>query len=100
MGQALKLEETFWKSLSSKLAKLYVTKWKGFKMLCEMKIEEMVAATIVYEGSAGEVEAQEKRLARIADKYGGLPGGEENGKYGYRLTFAIAYLRVGDFISS
>uniref|UniRef100_F1KYD5 Alkylglycerone-phosphate synthase n=1 Tax=Ascaris suum TaxID=6253 RepID=F1KYD5_ASCSU len=87
MGQALKLEETFWKSLSSKLAKLYVTRWKGFK------IEEMVAATIVYEGSAGEVEAQERRLARIADKYGGLPGGEENGKYGYRLTFAIAYLR-------
>uniref|UniRef100_A0A0M3I5H1 ATP-dependent (S)-NAD(P)H-hydrate dehydratase n=1 Tax=Ascaris lumbricoides TaxID=6252 RepID=A0A0M3I5H1_ASCLU len=63
------------------------------QMLCDMKIEEMVAATIVYEGSAGEVEAQERRLARIADKYGGLPGGEENGKYGYRLTFAIAYLR-------
>uniref|UniRef100_A0A183TXD1 ATP-dependent (S)-NAD(P)H-hydrate dehydratase n=1 Tax=Toxocara canis TaxID=6265 RepID=A0A183TXD1_TOXCA len=88
MGQALKSEvKSFWESLSTKLAKIYLTKWKGFK------IEEMVAATIVYEGSAEEVGVQEKKLALIADKYGGLPGGEESGKYGYRLTFAIAYLR-------
>ncbi|VDN29097.1 unnamed protein product [Gongylonema pulchrum] len=53
----------------------------------------MVAATCVYEGTASEVAAQEAKLNAIAAKFGGLSGGEKNGKYGYRLTFAIAYLR-------
>ena len=54
----------------------------------------MVAATCVFEGSASEVEEQERRLNDIAVQFKGVVGGEENGKYGYRLTFAIAYLRV------
>ena len=41
-----------------------------------------------------EVDAQEKRLYEIGKEFGGIPAGEENGRYGYRLTFAIAYLRV------
>jgi alkyldihydroxyacetonephosphate synthase len=40
-----------------------------------------------------EVDAQEQHVYEIATAYGGMPAGEENGKYGYRLTFAIAYLR-------
>ena len=32
-------------------------------------------------------------MYEIASKYGGIPGGEDNGKRGYMLTFAIAYLR-------
>ena len=56
-----------------------------------------------------EVSTQEQRLYSIAAKYGygylynsitiiifnrGIPGGEENGKKGYMLTFVIAYIRV------
>ncbi len=54
---------------------------------------EMVAATIVYEGAASEVEYQEKVLTGIAKKYGGLSAGAENGERGYMLTYAIAYIR-------
>lgn len=53
----------------------------------------MVAATCVFEGSANEVNQQSKHLYDVAAKFGGVVGGEENGRYGYRLTFAIAYLR-------
>ena len=28
----------------------------------------------------------------------GLAGGEENGRHGYQMTFAIAYIRVSDGI--
>ncbi|KAE9554818.1 hypothetical protein FO519_001933 [Halicephalobus sp. NKZ332] len=88
MGQSLKMKaDSIWQELSSKFAKFYVTKWKGFK------IDRMVAATIVFEGTFDEVSEQEKRLNSIAEKFGGIASGEENGRYGYRLTFAIAYLR-------
>uniref|UniRef100_A0A914DPH9 Alkylglycerone-phosphate synthase n=2 Tax=Acrobeloides nanus TaxID=290746 RepID=A0A914DPH9_9BILA len=88
MGQSMKLQSnSFWKDLSTKLSKLYITKWKGFK------INEMVVATCVFEGSTEEVDQQMKRLNTIAEQFGGVPAGEENGRYGYRLTFAIAYLR-------
>ena len=88
MGQSLKMSaDSIWQELSSKFAKLYITKWKGFK------IEKMVAATIVFEGTFDEVSEQEKRLYSVAEKFGGIASGEENGRYGYRLTFAIAYLR-------
>ncbi|MFH4975664.1 hypothetical protein AB6A40_002373 [Gnathostoma spinigerum] len=88
MGQALKLApKSYWEALSSKVSKLYVTVWKGFK------VDEMVAATIVFEGSFAEVEKQETKLYSVAKTFNGIEGGEEPGKYGYRLTFAIAYLR-------
>ena len=54
----------------------------------------MVAANICYEGSGQEVELQERTLNSIAEAFKGVAGGEESGKYGYMLTFAIAYLRV------
>jgi len=28
----------------------------------------------------------------------GIPGGEENGKKGYMLTFVIAYIRVSELV--
>ncbi|KAI1725288.1 FAD binding domain-containing protein [Ditylenchus destructor] len=88
MGQAMKvLSESIWHGIQSAISKLYITRWKGFD------IHKMVAATCVFEGSVEEVEQQSKKLFAIASKYGGVPGGEENGLYGYRLTFAIAYLR-------
>ncbi|WKY03083.1 hypothetical protein Q1695_016407 [Nippostrongylus brasiliensis] len=88
MGQALKVASTsFWASLKSSMSRLYITKWKGFH------VDEMCAATCVFEGSADEVANEERRLYGLADKFKGVVGGEENGKFGYRLTFAIAYLR-------
>lgn len=58
----------------------------------------MVAATCVFEGTKVEVDDCAGRLYAIAQQFGGVPSGEENGRYGYRLTFAIAYLRVGFFL--
>ncbi|KAJ1349667.1 Alkyldihydroxyacetonephosphate synthase [Parelaphostrongylus tenuis] len=88
MGQALKLEvNSYWAALKSSLSRLYITKWKGFH------IDEMCAATCVFEGSLDEVNNEERRLYALAEEYNGVVGGEENGRYGYRLTFAIAYLR-------
>jgi len=88
MGQAMKTKaESVWEVVTSKLARLYVTRWKG------LDVHKMTAATCVFEGSEEEVEYQAKKLYAIATMFGGIPSGEENGKYGYRLTFAIAYLR-------
>jgi alkyldihydroxyacetonephosphate synthase len=88
MGQAMKLKShSLWHDITSSLSKLYVTTWKGFK------VDEMVAATCVFEGSSEEVDQQQRRLSTIAAQFNGVMGGEENGRYGYRLTFAIAYLR-------
>eukprot|EP01006_Ploeotia_vitrea_P036000 TRINITY_DN65957_c11_g2_i1.p2 TRINITY_DN65957_c11_g2~~TRINITY_DN65957_c11_g2_i1.p2 ORF type:complete len:546 (+),score=296.86 TRINITY_DN65957_c11_g2_i1:186-1823(+) len=87
-GQALKPAVKSWKhAISDKIKKWYVTKHKGFD------VEKMCAATMVYEGSHDRVTEQEKEINAIAQKYGGLSGGEENGMRGFMLTFAIALLR-------
>jgi len=69
------------------LKKLYVVSYLGFD------VEKMVAATLLFEGFLSEVEQQEKRLYAIASKFGGVKGGEENGRRGYFLTYMIAYIR-------
>ena len=56
----------------------------------------MVACTLVFEGTLEEVEAQEKRVYAIAQKYKGMAAGSANGARGYQLTFGIAYIR--DFV--
>jgi alkyldihydroxyacetonephosphate synthase len=76
-----------WKS---KLEKLFVTKVKGFQP------DEMVACTLVYEGTEDEVSGQEKTVARLGRLHDGMPAGSENGRRGYQLTFSIAYIR--DFV--
>ncbi|CAE7591427.1 AGPS [Symbiodinium sp. KB8] len=53
----------------------------------------MVAATLLFEGTKEEVEAQQKAVYEIGRKYGGIKGGEQNGIRGYFLTYMIAYLR-------
>ncbi|KAK6101962.1 FAD linked oxidases C-terminal domain family protein [Brugia pahangi] len=88
MGQALKTcSGSLLKSLKHALENLYVTKWKNFKL------DEIVAATCVYEGTRGEVCSEERKLTTLAESMNGISGGADNGEYGYRLTFAIAYLR-------
>lgn len=53
----------------------------------------MVATTCVFEGTKEEVEAERQSLFLLASDFGGIRAPDENGQFGYRLTFAIAYLR-------
>jgi len=87
-GQALKPgASSYWKAFSDKLKKLYITQWKGFN------VKDICAMTLVFEGTKETVDSQEKKIYEIASKFGGIPAGAENGRYGYMLTYAIAYLR-------
>ena len=76
--------------LKSKAEKFFVTKIKGFEP------GKMVACTLVFEGTRGEVEQQQRALYRIAARHGGMKAGDENGRRGYQLTYSIAYIR--DFL--
>jgi alkyldihydroxyacetonephosphate synthase len=87
-GQALKPGNDHWsEDFKDKVKKWYVTKRLHYDP------ERMVAATLLFEGDATEVAAQEKVLYAIAAKHGGYKAGEENGIRGYFLTYIIAYLR-------
>ncbi|MCP9258278.1 Alkyldihydroxyacetonephosphate synthase, peroxisomal [Dirofilaria immitis] len=103
MGQALKTYNgSLLKSFKHALENLYVTKWKNFKNMENVfndypfVLNEIAAATCVYEGTREEVGNAERKLNALAESLNGISGGADNGKYGYRLTFAIAYLR--DFV--
>ena len=89
-GQMLKPRSRGAKKLKSRVEKWVVTGPLGFNP------EEMVAVTLVFEGSKEEVERQEKLVYQLAKKHKGFKGGAENGKRGYLLTFGIAYIR--DFV--
>jgi alkyldihydroxyacetonephosphate synthase len=86
-GQALRPERIGLQSLKGALEKLFVTRVRGFDP------GRMVACTLLFEGSASEVAAQERALGRLARRHGGMRAGAENGERGYQLTFAIAYIR-------
>jgi alkyldihydroxyacetonephosphate synthase len=89
-GQVLKPRSKGAKKVKSRIEKWLVTGPLGFNP------DEMVAATLVFEGSKEEVERQEKLVYELAKKHKGFKGGAENGKRGYLLTFGIAYIR--DFV--
>ena len=86
-GRALKPAPSFFKSVMDKVQKFVVLRIKRFKDL------EMVASTIVMEGTKGEVAHQREVIFRLAKKHGALSAGAKNGKVGYTLTFGIAYIR-------
>lgn len=87
-GHALKPEAgSMLSSLVEGFKKFYVTKIKGFDL------SKIAVATLLFEGSKEEVLAKEKKVYEVAQKYGGIPGGEENGQRGYMLTYVIAYIR-------
>lgn len=67
--------------------RFFLEKVRGFKL------DQMVAATLLYEGSAADVAAERKAVAACARRHGAMRAGAENGRKGYQLTFAIAYLR-------
>ncbi len=89
-GMALKPATEGWRVYKSKVEKLVVTRLKGFDP------NQMVAATLVFEGSRADVEAEEAIVYGLAGRHGGMRAGAENGARGYQLTFGIAYIR--DFV--
>jgi alkyldihydroxyacetonephosphate synthase len=89
-GQALKPTVRGAKALKRKFEKWLVLGPLGFDA------NQMVAATLVYEGTRPEVERQAQVVAALRKKHGGMDGGAENGRRGYTLTFGIAYIR--DFV--
>jgi alkyldihydroxyacetonephosphate synthase len=90
-GQALKPRPSSSDKLMSSIQKTFLLSVKGFDPY------ELVAATIVMEGTAEEVRYQETQIKRIASRHGGVSGGSHNGQRGYMLTYAIAYIR--DFLT-
>lgn len=86
-GQALKPRPEGIKKYKSIIEKFFVTKVKKFDP------DKMCAVTIVMEGTANEVDYQQKNITKLAKKHQGLMGGSGNGKRGYMLTYAIAYVR-------
>lgn len=90
LSQTLKPRATGLSAAKRRAEKLYVTRVKGFDP------SQMVACTLVYEGSRERVAGEERAVSRLARRHGGMRAGSENGKKGYQLTFGIAYLR--DFI--
>lgn len=89
-GQALKPAAEGWKIQKSKIEKIFVTQIKGFDPT------QMVACTLVFEGTREDVAAQEARVYAIAARHNGMKAGAENGSRGYQLTYSIAYIR--DFV--
>ena len=89
-SMALKPAKAGAEALKSKLEKIYATKLRGYSP------DQMVACTIVFEGSEAEVRNQERQLYGIAEKHGGMKAGASNGEKGYQLTYSIAYIR--DFV--
>jgi len=90
LSQMLKPKATGFKATVRRAEKLFVTKLKGFD------VHEMVACTLVFEGSRDQVAREDAVVRRLAKRHGGMRAGAENGKKGYQLTFGIAYFR--DFI--
>ena len=91
-GMALKPASSGFHAIKSKIEKFFVTKIKGFEP------NQMVACTLVFEGTKAEAEHQQREVYRIAEKHKGMKAGGENGRRGYQLTYSIAYIR--DFLIS
>ncbi len=86
-GQALKPEARRCRRIVTAVQKFVLLKILGFRPL------EMCACTILMEGTPAEVRHQRRVVFSTGKKYGGVSGGSSNGKRGYMLTFAIAYIR-------
>ena len=90
-GQALKPAATGWKKVEQGIQRFFLFKLKGFDL------KQVVACTVVMEGTKDEVRQQAKTIFKLAKRFGGISGGASNGQRGYMLTFGIAYIR--DFFS-
>jgi alkyldihydroxyacetonephosphate synthase len=91
LGQSLRPSAHGVRAWKSALQKAWLFNVLGFDP------ETLAACTIVMEGSHEEVARQDRTLRRLATQFRAVWGGADNGRRGYTLTFAIAYLR--DFFS-
>ncbi|KAG8238662.1 hypothetical protein J437_LFUL018155 [Ladona fulva] len=88
MGQFLKERLGVIGAIAEFAKMQYLTKIKG------IDIDSMCVAILVFEGAKEDVEFQERKVYDIAvKKFGGILAGRRNGERGYKLTFAIAYVR-------
>ena len=90
-GSALKPAPTTMDNIVGAIQKFFLLKVKGIDP------HELSAATVVMEGTKAEVTHQKRVIFDLAKRFGGISGGEGNGRRGYMLTYAIAYIR--DFLS-
>lgn len=91
-GHALKPADTSpLAPVNSRLQQLFLQRVK------KIDLRQMSVATLVMEGTRAEVASQERLVGGLASQYGGFFAGSKNGKRGYNLTFAIAYIR--DFMT-
>ena len=86
-ASALKEEKTGLKKTMDSLKNFFVFKVKGFDP------KRCVVAVFKMEGSVQEVAYQKKNLKILAKKYNPVFAGSNQGKSGYNLTLAIAYIR-------
>ena len=90
-GRALRPRPRFPQTLMSRLQNFILTRIKRFNLA------QAAAATIVFEGSRAETRMQQRTVKQLAQNYNAVLGGSGNGRRGYMLTYAIAYIR--DFLS-
>jgi len=88
---ALKPEKTYKKLITDKLKDIILDKYYGFQK------NKMVLCTVTFEGKVQAIKEKKEKFKNLVYKYDGIFGGSDNGKKGYQLTFAIAYIR--DFLS-
>ncbi len=90
-GQALRPAARGAARWTSTLQRAWLTRVLGFDP------SALAACTIVMEGTRRQVRDEERALRALAKPFNAVWAGAENGRRGYSLTFAIAYLR--DFFS-
>ena len=88
LGQSLKPESN---GIIDSVKHMSAAAYAG--LFCGFEGKQVVGVTIMFEGTNEEVQTQQKQIKKISSKYGGILAGASNGKAGYDLTFAIAYLR-------
>jgi len=74
-------------AFKSTLEQLYLTRVHGFDL------KEMVACTMVFEGSRTEVQRQQRSVKHLTRKFSGIQVGEDKGQRAYQMTYNIAYIR-------
>lgn len=90
LGQTLKPKAKGLKLYIKQLQKLVLSR-KGFDL------DKIAACTLVFEGKKNIVKQQLRTIKTLSKQHRSILGGSENGKQGYNLTYAIAYIR--DFLS-
>jgi len=88
LGQAMQSTDSTIKSIKRSLTKLTTSLFAD-----SYRSDEIVCATVTFEGSQSEVQLQMQHIRKLAAKHGGLCAGSEIGRSGYDMTYAIAYIR-------